>query len=207
MTLYTVRHSATMMCTLPFSQQASHRKVVEQCRASDHVRSHIVTGTARMRSSDSEDKLPVRINHRVGRDLGQRPPMFRMTGETGVLLSHHLAMKVAHGRFGSSGKLFFRMTGHTLGRARAMERLMTAQALRHIHVIPAQGSGSPERFGTSDRPPPQPREKDDRHHNDHWNNCFKTARRMRNRAVLFGRRSRASIDSMSEELTIDGAFQ
>ena len=176
MTLYTVRHSATMMCTLPFSQQASHRKVVEQCRASDHVRSHIVTGTARMRSSDSEDKLPVRINHRVGRDLGQRPPMFRMTG-------------------------------HTLGRARAMERLMTAQALRHIHVIPAQGSGSPERFGTSDRPPPQPREKDDRHHNDHWNNCFKTARRMRNRAVLFGRRSRASIDSMSEELTIDGAFQ
>ena len=111
MALHTVRHPAAMMCTLPFIEQMPHGFVVEQCGSSDNVRPKLMAGAARTGSGRSKDELPVRIEHGVGCDLGQRPTMFRMAGQACFPLDDHLAVKVAHGRFGANGKPFFRMTG------------------------------------------------------------------------------------------------
>jgi hypothetical protein len=93
MALEAVGHVPWAMRAAAFRHHTPHSVVIQDSGGQTERRLEHMACGARSGSCRGEDKFSMRVLRGVRCDLRESAPMFRMTGQTGVLLSNELLME------------------------------------------------------------------------------------------------------------------
>jgi hypothetical protein len=169
MALKAVGHVAGAMGAAAFDHHSPHGIVVQDSRRQTERRlKHMACG-ARRGSCGGKDKFSMRVLPGIRSYLRVSTPVFRMTGQTRLLLSNELLVESRRRRPGAPGEAACRVTLDAFGRHGATESFMTTQATRDIRMVLAQSTRSPKASRISPGPPRHPDEQDHRCDRDNGN--------------------------------------